>query len=172
MKIRTLGFGLAALAAAIVGCSGLERIVLSAVVADTADYTITSISILPPPAQPGAGTLRVHITYTLNQPGGNVSPIVWLYDDDNFLRFGDDIVAKGNFVEGAGNLSAGLHDGTIDFTLSCDGDEVVGTEGGTGEGYSDLFGINEAEIVAAAQRQGSASNPIVTSAPVDLWCEQ
>jgi hypothetical protein len=149
------------------------RILLNARVADTADYSLNSIQILQPPAQPGAGDVTVRIAYDLAATGGNVSPIVWLFDDDGFLRFADDVVAKGNFVEGAGNLAPGSYDGMFTFSLSCDDDEVVGPLDGTGEGHKELFGnINEAEIRAAAQRPGDASNPIVVSDAVDLWCEE
>ena len=158
--------------ASLAACSA-GRILVNVRVDDNADYTLNSIQVLQPPAQPGAGDVTVRIAYDLAATGGNVSPIVWLFDDDGFLRFGDDVVAKGNFVEGAGNLSPGSYDGMFTVSLSCDDDEVVGPLDGTGEGHKELFGnINEAEIRAAAQRPGDANNPIVVSDPVDLWCEE
>lgn len=165
---------LLAVALALSGCTGPQRIVIMAPrVADTADYTLVSVQILSPPPQPGAGTVTVRIVYDLHVAGGNVSPMVWVFDDDSFLRFSDDVIERANFVAGTGGLSSGRHDGTLTFDLSCDGDEVVGSEGGTGEGHREFLigNVNEAEIRAAAQRPGAAGNPVVASDPVDLWCE-
>ena len=99
---------------------------------------------------------------------------MWLYDDDDFLRFGDDDMARANFVEGATNLSPGQHDGTITLTLTCDGNEVVGPLGRSGEGGKEFLigNINEAEMRAAVQRQGAPNSPIVVSDAIDLWCEE
>jgi len=155
------------------GCTDLIRVTVGARVADTADYSIVSVGIPSPPPQPGAGTITMRIVYDLHATGGNVSPVVWLFDDDAFLRFNDDTVAKGNFVVAADNLAPGRYDGTFSFLLTCDDDQVVGPEGGTGEGHKELFGnVNEAEIKAAAQRPGNENNPIVVSDAVDLWCEE
>ena len=104
-----------ALALLLAACGGSGIRIVDGGVADNADYTIDRVMILAPPAQPGAGEITVRIVYTLHQSGGNVAPNVRLFDDDNVFRFGDDVVARGQFVEGAHGLAPGQHDGTITY---------------------------------------------------------
>jgi hypothetical protein len=138
-----------------------------------ADFTISAVSIGPAPAQPGAGTLTVTVVYELNQPGGLVSIVIWLYDDDGFLRFADDELVAVTLGEAAAT-TPGPYSMATSFTLQCggpDNDEVVAAQGGTGEGH-DVFlvGIDEAEIKAAARREVNPAEP-VTSDIVEMWCE-
>lgn len=157
----------------IMGCSrGTRVVIVPPVVQDTANYTIDRVMIINSPVQPGAGTLEVRIVYTLHQSGGTVAPMIYLLDDDDFLRLGDDMLTKRQFVEGADHLSPGQHDGIIELSLSCNGDEVVGPLGNTGEGHREWWdSINEAEIKAAAQRGVYGTEAVFSSDPVELWCE-
>ncbi|MBZ4417512.1 hypothetical protein [Myxococcus sp. RHSTA-1-4] len=153
------------------GCaSGPIRIGVGVV--DDADYTLTQVSILPPPPQPGAGVVTVRIAYELHQPGGNVAPAVQVFDDDGALN-ADDVVDRGQLVVDARNLSPGPHEGTLTFTLTCDADnKVVGRLDGTGEGHNPAIGPrNPADIKARVGRPGNASHPTLVSNEVELWCE-
>ncbi len=138
-----------------------------------ADYTITAVTIGPAPAQPGAGTVTVTVDYELHQPGGLVSIVIWLYDDDDILRFADDELVAVTQGE-TGGATPGPYSMATSFSLQCggpDGDEVVGAQGGTGEGHEVfLIGIDEAEIKAAARREVNPTSP-VTSDVVEMWCE-
>ena len=136
---------------------------------DTADYTIDSVTIVPPPAgQPGQGTVAVVVHFTLHANTGNVSPMVWVYEHDAFQNSPPDLGSSGdlghaNPFEGAGSLSLGSANVLrTTFTFTCggaDGNEVLGPNGrGTGEGDWDSFPPqvqwDDAEIRGVAARQG------------------
>lgn len=162
------------------------------VIPDTADYMITDIHLIPPPAgNLGNGTVHVIVEFTLLSNIGNVSPIVWVYEHDTFDNFppqpgtsGD--LGNANPHEGAASLFAsGGNTVTTDFTFSCggqDGDEVIGPNGGgTGEGDWDSFPPqvmwDDAEIIAAVARRPADGSPIDMSqarwtASVDMSCAE
>lgn len=138
-----------------------------------ADITITSVTTGPAPSQPGAGTLTVTVNYQVNQPGGTAAIVVWLFDDDDFLRFQDDELVA--VVQGASAATAGPGSMSTSFVLTCggpDGDEVIGGQNGTGEGHSVfLLGTDEAEIRAAARPDTNTAATVVVSDLVEMWCE-
>ena len=176
MNKRTLSLCFASLIALTAGgCpegGDIDRLVegFASIPTTPADYTITAVTVGPAPAQPGAGTLTVTVDYQLNQPGGFVSIVVWLYDDDDILRFEDDELVAVTVGEAAA-ATMGPDSIATSFSLQCDGDEVVGLEGRTGEGHEVfLIGIDEAEIKAAARREVNPASP-VTSDVVEMWCE-
>lgn len=146
------------------------------VIADSADYTIDDIRIIPPPVgQPGQGTVGVVIEFTLHATGGNVSPIVWVWEHDTGDNFPPRIGSSGELGHAnphEGSVTVGTGSGktlTAWFDFSCggsNGNEVRGPNGnGTGEGHWEWWDwlvpqINwdDAEIRAAAARQGPSGD--------------
>lgn len=177
MKLRHACLGLLALVALTGGCregGDVGRLVGSiAPPTDPADITVLAVSISQPPPQPGAGAVTVTLNYELNQPGGFVEITIWLYDDDGFLRFEDDELVATTIGEPAA-LTPGTYTMATSLALTCggpDGDEVVGLQGTTDEGFVVLFNRDEAEIKAAARQETGGNTPRVSSAIIDMWCE-
>ncbi len=167
------------------------------VIPDSADYTIDDIRIIPPPVgQPGQGTVGVITEFTLNAIGGNVSPIVWVWEHDVGNNFGPSVGSSGELGHDnpyEGSATVGLGSGktlTAWFDFTCGGDngnEVLGPNGnGTGEGEFDWWdwlvpqaNWDDAEIRAAVAHQnpngdnsGLEPERIIGTDVLDLSCAE
>jgi hypothetical protein len=162
-------------------CGGAGNIVLqigSGQIVDDADYTLNSVSFSGPSqlSNNAQATYTVTFTFTVNSPGGIVSPFVILGDDDGGLRFDNDLLVLEQHSEA--NPGPGTFTRSLAMDLKCDGDILVGVPasrfsetGSSGEGDFEVFQVDEAEVFARVQRGARNPTQVVDSAIMDVACE-
>jgi hypothetical protein len=160
---------------------GAENIVLqigSGSIIDDADYTLNSISFTGPSqlSNGAQATYTLTFTYTVNNPGGIVSPFVLLGDDDGGFRFDNDLLVEEQHSET--NPGVGTFTRSLTMDLKCNGDILEGVPasrfsetGSSGEGDFEVFQVDEAEVFARIQRGARNPSQAIDSGIMDVACE-
>jgi len=160
------------------GCAGAGTVIrIVTALADDADYTLVSVSLSGPGAiaKNGQATYTVTYEFDVHSAGGSVAPFVSLLDDDNFLRFQNDLLVQEQ--QGGQSPGVGRHTRTLQLTLKCNNDIVEGVAatqsgqtGSSGEGNVVLFQTDEAEVFARVQRGSSQPTQTIDSQKIDVSC--
>lgn len=162
------------------GCGALGTAVvhLSSQIIDDADYNLVSVTISGPSTIPKNGQATYDVAFTFNVLSANtamISPFVLLADNDGGLRFDDDPLVVDQHSEAS--PGPGQFTRHMSLTLKCNDDIVEGVAASrfgsvesSAEGYTDIFGTNEAEVYARVQRGQNNPTQSVNSAVMDVWC--
>lgn len=181
MLRRVIFVGLFLIASGLFLACGAGNIIISlgsGSIIDDADYTLDSISFSGPSqlSNNAQATYTITFTFTVNNPGGIVSPFVLLGDDDGGLRFNNDLLVLEQHSEI--NPGVGTFTRSLTMDLKCNGDILEGVPasrfsetGSSGEGDFEVFQVDEAEVFARIQRGARNPTQVIDSPIMDVACE-
>lgn len=84
---------------------------------DDAQYTIRNVQVTGPAQAPGSYNISYEVLITTD--GGGASPVVSLVDEDDTLRFGDDLLSQAQVIAVAPQAARGGHPQTAVLSLDC-----------------------------------------------------
>jgi len=140
---------------------------------DDAQYTIRNVQVTGPAQAPGSYNISYEVVITTD--GGGASPVVSLVDEDDTLRFGDDLLSQAQVVAVAPPAPRGVYPQTAVLSLDCS--QVFTVVGSpvtrdSGEGRPSCFfcPTDDADIYAQVSR-ADGSGSVRSAGTIDVRCQ-